>query len=58
MFSHGFHRLIFVGAKSDASPIGKHELLAKPNTLMTYSVIFERPAANELHLMQTTLLFH
>ena len=33
MFGHHFHRLVFVGAESNALPIGKHEPLMTANFL-------------------------
>jgi hypothetical protein len=58
MFAHCFHRLIFVGAKSNALPIGKHEPLMKANFPDDVFGHFECPAASGLHLTPTTLLVH
>lgn len=50
MLGHYFHRLIFVGAKSNASPIGKNEPLMKANLSDDVLGHFERPAVSGRHL--------
>jgi hypothetical protein len=46
VFVHGLLRLIFVGAKSNAFAIGKHEPLVKANFPDDVLGHFERPAVS------------
>jgi hypothetical protein len=45
MFGHRFHRLVFVGARSDALPICKHEPLMGSNLLNYVLGHFDAPGS-------------